>query len=79
MQYHAEQDGADHGRQQGRLRQQFVRLGRARGDFITVQSGLKPGERIVRAGVFKLRNEMPVVENNEVAPEASETPKPADS
>jgi membrane fusion protein (multidrug efflux system) len=56
-----------------------VRIGRARGDFLTVESGLKTGERIVKTGVFKLRNGLPVVENNEVAPKATETPRPSDS
>ncbi len=61
------------------VRQQFIRTGRVRGDFVAVTSGLKPGEKIVSAGVFKLRNGMSVVENNDVAPKASENPTPADS
>lgn len=61
------------------VRQQFVRLGHARGDFVSVETGLKPGERIVSAGVLKLRNGMGVVENNELAPKTSDAPKPADS
>jgi membrane fusion protein (multidrug efflux system) len=61
------------------VRQQFIRTGRARGDFVTVESGLKAGDRIVAAGVFKLRNGMSVVENNELAPKSSETPRPSDS
>lgn len=61
------------------VRQQFVRTGRTRGDFLAVESGLKEGEQIVSAGVFKLRNGMSVVENNNLAPKASETPKPSDS
>ncbi|MBI5388651.1 MAG: efflux RND transporter periplasmic adaptor subunit [Verrucomicrobia bacterium] len=61
------------------VRQQFVRTGRARGDFLSVVSGLKPGDRIVSAGLFKLRNNMPVVENNNLEPKPSATPRPADS
>ena len=61
------------------VRQQFVRTGRARGDFVTVESGLKAGDRIVSAGVFKLRNGMSVVENNELIPKSTEAPKPSDS
>jgi membrane fusion protein (multidrug efflux system) len=61
------------------VRQQFVRTGRARGDFLTVESGLKPGDRIVSSGVFKLRNGVSVVENNELAPKAAEAPRPSDS
>jgi len=62
-----------------KVRQQFIRTGRSRGDFITVESGLKGGERIVSAGVFKLRNGMAVAENNAVTPKSSTSPKPSDS
>ncbi len=61
------------------VRQQFIRTGRTRGDYVSVESGLKPGERIVSAGLFKLRNNMAVVENNELAPKSSELPRPSDS
>jgi len=61
------------------VRQQFVKVGRARGDFITVESGLKVGDRVVSSGVFKLRNGMPVVENNKITPKSSDVPHPADS
>ena len=61
------------------VRQQFVRLGAARGDYVSVESGLKAGERIASAGVFKLRNGMAVVENNELAPKSTMTPRPPDS
>lgn len=60
------------------VRQQFIRSSGARGDFLSVESGLKPGERIVSSGVFKLRNGMAVIENNAVTPKTSETPHPAD-
>lgn len=61
------------------VRQQFIRTGRARGDFLTVETGLKAGDKVVSSGIFKLRNGMAVIENNELAPKASDTPKPADS
>lgn len=61
------------------VRQQFIRTGRARGDFVSVESGLKPGERIVSAGIFKLRNGMSVIENNELAPKNELAPRPSDS
>jgi membrane fusion protein, multidrug efflux system len=61
------------------VRQQLVRTGRARGDLVVVETGLKPGDRIVKAGLFKLRNGMPVVENNELAPKSVEKPHPSDS
>jgi membrane fusion protein (multidrug efflux system) len=61
------------------VRQQFIRTGRARGDFLSVESGVKPGDRIVSSGVFKLRNGMSVVENSELAPTSAEAPLPSDS
>ncbi|NEX19544.1 efflux RND transporter periplasmic adaptor subunit [Thiorhodococcus mannitoliphagus] len=61
------------------LRQQFVRLGRARGDFVDVTDGLKAGETLVTSGVFKLRTGMKVVIDNKLAPNASLEPHPADS
>ena len=61
------------------VRQQFVRIGQARGDFISVETGLKPGERVVSAGQFKLRNGMSVVENNVIRPKAEQSPRPTDS
>lgn len=61
------------------LRQQFVRLGRARGDFVDVTDGLKAGERVVTSGVFKLRTGMTVVIDNRLAPAASLEPNPSDS
>lgn len=61
------------------VRQQFVRTGLARGDFVAVESGLKAGDKIVSSGVFKLRPGMAVVENNQLAPKISEAPKPSDS
>jgi membrane fusion protein (multidrug efflux system) len=61
------------------LRQQFVRIGEARGDFVAVTQGLKPGETIVSTGVFKLRNGMNVTINNDLAPKPQEKPNPVDS
>jgi len=61
------------------LRQQLVRIGEARGDFVAVTQGLKPGETIVSTGVFKLRNGMTVTINNDLAPKPQEKPNPVDS
>lgn len=61
------------------LRQQFVQLGSARGDFVAVSSGLQAGEQVVTTGVFKLRRDMPVMVDNTLAPAASLTPTPKDS
>jgi membrane fusion protein, multidrug efflux system len=67
------------GKQQLTVRQQFIRTGRNRGDYVAVQSGLKAGDRIVNAGLFKLRNGMTVTESNTLVPEASTAPRPSDS
>lgn len=61
------------------VRQQFVKLGDTRGDLVAIVEGVKAGEQIVSAGVFKLRNGMPVAINNSVQPSASAEPKPANS
>jgi membrane fusion protein, multidrug efflux system len=65
------------GKESQAIRQQFIRTGETRGDFVVVTQGLKPGETIVSSGVFKLRNGMPVVINNELAPKPQFSPAPA--
>ncbi|RME69280.1 MAG: efflux RND transporter periplasmic adaptor subunit, partial [Verrucomicrobia bacterium] len=50
-------------------RQQFIRTGEARGDFIVVTSGLEAGQRVVSAGAFKLRNGSRVFESDVAVPE----------
>jgi membrane fusion protein (multidrug efflux system) len=47
-------------------RQQFVRLGGARGDFVAITDGVKAGQTIVSAGAFKLRNGAGVMINNDI-------------
>jgi membrane fusion protein (multidrug efflux system) len=61
------------------VRQQVVKLGVARGDQISILSGIRPGEEVVTSGVFKLRNGAAVVVNNKVQPENNPTPKPENS
>ena len=61
------------------LNQKFVRLGKTRGDFVVVTSGLEAGQTIVTTGVFKLRNGMSVVVDNKLAPSLQLAPKPANS
>ena len=58
------------------LRQQFIRLGEKRGDFVSVLSGLNAGESVVSTGVFKLRNGQAVVVDNSLAPEFKLNPQP---
>lgn len=67
------------GRTQSVLRQQFVRIGAARGDFVAVVDGLKDGEQVVTSGVFKLRPGMPVTIDNTLAPSVQLAPKPRNS
>jgi membrane fusion protein (multidrug efflux system) len=67
------------GKPEAVVSQKFVRTGRSRGDFISILSGLKAGDRVVSAGVFKLRNGMSVQENNNLVPKAVEKPSPSDS
>ena len=61
------------------VRQQFVKLGGARGDQISVVSGVKAGDEVVTSGVFKLRNGAAVLVNNKVKPANSPAPKPENS
>jgi len=58
------------------VRQQFVKLGEKRGDFVSVVSGLREGETIVSTGVFKLRNGQSVVADNALSPDFKLAPKP---
>ena len=60
------------------VRQQVVKLGGARGDQVSVLSGINPGEEIVTSGVFKLRNGVAIQVNNTVQPTNNPAPKPED-
>ncbi len=61
------------------VRQQFVKLGPARGDQVAVTSGVNPGDEVVTSGVFKLRNGAAVLVNNKVRPANSTAPRPENS
>jgi membrane fusion protein (multidrug efflux system) len=61
------------------VRQQFVKLGPARGDQIAIVSGVKAGDEVVTSGVFKLRNGAAVHINNTVRPGNNPAPKPENS
>jgi membrane fusion protein (multidrug efflux system) len=67
------------GKETETIRQQFVRVGEARGDLVAINDGLQPGETVVSTGVFKLRNGMAVTINNELAPKPQVNPTPVDS
>lgn len=65
---------------QGKVaRQQFVKLGDARGDYVAVLDGLSFGQEVVTAGAFKLRNGIPVVVNNTVQLDAQLNPRPVNN
>ena len=74
-----EQENEQSGETEKVLRQQFIRLGQSRGDFVDVIDGLKAGETVVTSGVFKLRSGMKVIIDNTLAPEPSLDPHPSDS
>jgi len=61
------------------VRQQFVRLGERRGDFVAVITGVKKGETIVTSGAFTLHNGVAVRIDNSLAPAAKIAPEPDDS
>ena len=67
---------APDGRTYKGARQQFVKLGAARGDQVTVLSGVEPGMEVVSTGAFKLRDGAAVVVNNEVQPGNDPAPDP---
>jgi len=67
------------GKESQSIRQQFVKVGEARGDLVAITDGLKANETIVGTGVFKLRNGTAVIVNNELAPKPQEKPNPIDS
>ena len=58
------------------VRQQFIRTGETRGDYVAVTEGLKEGEELVSTGVFKMRNGMNVTVDNTLAPKDQLNPTP---
>jgi membrane fusion protein (multidrug efflux system) len=57
-------------------RQQFVRLGQRRGDYVAIVEGVTAGQEIVTEGAFKLRHNSPVYVDNARPLTASLTPTP---
>jgi membrane fusion protein, multidrug efflux system len=57
------------------VRQQFVRLGEGRGDFVAVADGIRTGQEVVTAGGFKLRNGARVAVNNDIKIEPQLNPQ----
>ncbi len=62
------------GKQYQGARQQFVKLGVTQGDWVQVLEGLQEGEEIATMGVFKLRQGVAVVVNNEIQPNLQKQP-----
>ena len=61
------------------VRQQFIKIGSARGDQVAVLSGISAGAEVVTSGVFKLRNGAAVAVNNATQPSNNPAPKPEDN
>lgn len=57
-------------------RQQFVKVGVSRGDFVAIDEGIKGGQEVVAVGAFKLRNNASIVVNNSVKLEPALSPRP---
>lgn len=58
------------------LRQEPVKLGERRGDFVVLEEGPRAGDSVVATGVFKLRAGMQVVIDNSLRPEFVLAPTP---
>jgi membrane fusion protein (multidrug efflux system) len=58
------------------VRQQFVRLGESRGDFVGVVDGVHAEQEVVTAGAFKLHNGSPVLVKNDVNLDPKLAPHP---
>jgi membrane fusion protein (multidrug efflux system) len=56
--------------------QRFIKVGEARGDYVAVIDGIKEGEQVATSGLLKLRNQQPVIINNESLPKTEMNPKP---
>jgi membrane fusion protein, multidrug efflux system len=57
-------------------RQQFVRTGRTRGDFVGIDDGVTAGQEVVSSGAFKLRNGSSVVVDNTIKLDPKLDPHP---
>ncbi|MBB4952090.1 membrane fusion protein (multidrug efflux system) [Agrobacterium vitis] len=66
---------AQGGKQNGVVRQSFVKTGDTRGDNVAITDGIKEGEQVVIAGQIKLRNGSPVIIDNSQIPTAENAPE----
>jgi membrane fusion protein (multidrug efflux system) len=58
------------------VRQQFVRVGESRGDFVAILDGVPAGREVVTSGAFKLRNGMAISVNNDIHLDPQIAPHP---
>ena len=61
------------------VEQSFIRIGQRKGDFVSVLEGIEVGDEVVSAGAFKLRNDVNVSIENELAPSPELNPTPDNS
>lgn len=57
------------------VRQRFIKIGEARGDYVAIIEGLEPGEQVATSGLMKLRNDQPVIINNQIKPDVQLNPR----
>ena len=77
--YRLENNGQDEkGKAKLIAKQSLVTTGAARGDQITILTGVKEGETIVTTGQIKLRNGSPVTVDNSIQPSNDANPQPSD-
>jgi len=61
------------------VRQQVVKIDGTKGDQVAIVSGLNPGDEVVSAGVFRIRNGAPIQINNKIQPGNNPNPHPEDN
>ncbi|AKH70075.1 RND family efflux transporter, MFP subunit [Spongiibacter sp. IMCC21906] len=61
------------------VKQRFVSLGKARGDYVEITSGLEEGTKVASSGLLKLRSGQPVIIDNAMRPNTSLEPSPPES
>lgn len=71
--------GDDAGEETLKVTRRFIKTGESRGDFVTVEQGLAPDDRVAASGLLRLRNGATVIINNDVGPEAMLDPRPANN
>lgn len=69
-------EGAAEGEASLEVVQRFIKEGDARGDFVAIVTGLEAGDEVATSGLLKLRNQQPVIINNDVQPKAELDPQP---